>query len=132
MAIRTSTFEIVFTLQSEAEDGTKTAIDLTGLVGLVVVAYNEGGKIVAKFSKNAKAGHDPIDTTGTGTDATHGKAIIRIQSDQSAKSLQKNLKLEFHIFQTNTNFTDNLQHDIATGVDVEEIFEPVLKTVEPS
>lgn len=125
--VRTSTVEVVFTVKAQDENGTLTPVNLTSVSGLTIIAYNEGGQTVGKYSKNYKEGYGDIDLAGTGTDAANGVGIIRVQSTESAKAIVKTLKLEFHVFQNNTNFDDATQHDIATGVELEEVVEPYAK-----
>lgn len=125
--IKESTVEIALTIESEDENQVVTPVNLTTVGGLVVVAYNEGNKIVAQWSKNSQTNFDPIDTTGTGTDAVNGLCIVRLQSSNTASALLKFLKLEVHVFQTNANFDDNIQHDIVNEIEVETMKNVVLQ-----
>ena len=121
-----STVEVQLTILSEDSSGVKSPVNINNLTGLVAVAYNEGKKIIGKYSMNPQTGFEPIDTTGTGTDAANGICIIRMNTDVTKASLSKMVKFEVHVFQANANFTGNEQHDIATDIELEEAKDIIL------
>jgi hypothetical protein len=131
MINKQSTVEIALTIQSENENGIVSPVNLNNVEGLVVVAYNEGNKIVEQWSLISQVGFNIIDITSVGANPVQGRCLIRLEGDNTDKSLLKMLKLEVHVFQNNPNFANNLQHDIVNDIEVEVVKETILKNVLP-
>jgi hypothetical protein len=126
--IKYSTCEIALTAYDEDDAGVKTPIDLTAVVDAIFVLYQDGNKVLAKWSITDRTaeGYKRIDISNA-VDAAIGKCIVRADIAETKQAMLKTGKSEFQVLRTNANFTGNKQVDIDTDIELEDFEQPVIK-----
>lgn len=122
--IRGGTYEIEITVK---DFHTGLPLDLTNVEGILVGVYGEGKRIFGKFSYNNKPGYGTVLIT----DAAGGKMNIYLEASDTLKALPKNAMLEIKIALPNGIFEDNVQVNIATEVQLEEVKTSIFEGISP-
>jgi len=107
---------------------TGAVIDCSAATGILLGAYQEGGKILQQWSKVVKAGFGTIDVTNAAT----GILVVYMDvSNTLAAVRNKMVRLEGEVSFANANYVGGHQISIDTNVEIEEFEPSIFEGVSP-
>lgn len=102
------------------EKSTGDPVDVSAATGIIIGAYQEGGKIIQKWSKVSKTGFQDIDVT----DAATGVLVVYLGTANLLNAIQnKTLRLECAVEWADSNYQDSKKISMDTNVEI-ELIEP--------
>lgn len=123
--IRGTTHKLVITVRNKA---TGELIDCTRCNGILIGVYQEGGKVLQKYSKVSKTGFDTIDQT----DAVNGVLSVIVHADKLLEGIRdKMVKLEGIFSFDESGYPNNLRINGDTGIIIREVETSIFEGVSP-
>lgn len=100
------------------DKATGDPIDCSAAIGVGIGLYQQGGKILQKWSLNALTGFDTVDMT----DADTGRLVVYIKAENLLAGIrQKTLRVQANIIFSTPGYPDGKEISIDTNIVVEEL-----------
>lgn len=123
--IRGTTQKLVITVRDKA---TGTLIDCTRCNGILIGVYQDGGKVLQKYSKVTKPGFDTIDQS----QAVNGVLSVIVHADKLLEGIRdKMVKLEGIFSFDEAGYPSNLRINGDTGIIIREVEASIFEGVSP-
>lgn len=95
-----------------------TPYDLTGVLGIIVLLYQEGGKVLAKYSKNTLTGYK---TLTVDADPATGKITFTLEAADTKEALIKPIYAEIKISTSAAGLDGNDFDLIDSGIYIADV-----------
>lgn len=108
--------------------GTDTPVDITTATGILCALYQNGNKVVKRWSLVLKTGYGAV----TITDGVNGVFTVYLSSSESMTAIPKTARLEAVVSFNNAAYPNSKQISIDTDIEIEEVESSILGGIDPT